>query len=192
MKVTNVPGRKTMLPQSSQLILLGVNQSIPLLCLKQFNGFLLPTQTPAPGKKNTWQPTRKSKILALDCSPTWFSSSFASSPILSSLKSSVPGVSVGSVQSLSCVWLFASPWTPGFSDHHQLPELAQTQVHRVGDVINHLVLCNPLLLLPSILPRIRVFSYESVLHIRWPKYWSFSFSISPLSEYSGLISFRID
>ena len=57
---------------------------------------------------------------------------------------------------------------------------------------NHLILCHPLLLLPSIFPRIRVFSNESVLHIRWPKYWSFSFKISPSSEYSGLISFRMD
>ena len=57
---------------------------------------------------------------------------------------------------------------------------------------NHLILCHPLLLLPSIFPSIRVFSNESVLHIRWPKYWSFSFSISPSNEYSGLISFRMD
>ena len=57
---------------------------------------------------------------------------------------------------------------------------------------NHLILCGPLLLLPSIFPSIRVFSNESVLHIRWPKYWSFSFSINPFNEYSGLISFRID
>ena len=57
---------------------------------------------------------------------------------------------------------------------------------------NHLILCRPLLLLPSVFPRIRVFSNESVLHIRWPKYWSFSFSISPSNEYSGLISYRID
>ena len=57
---------------------------------------------------------------------------------------------------------------------------------------NHLILCHPLLLLPSIFPSIRVFSNESALHIRWPKYWSFSFSISPSNEYSGLISFRID
>ena len=57
---------------------------------------------------------------------------------------------------------------------------------------NHLILCHPLLLLPSIFPSIRVFSSESVLHIRWPKYWSFSFSISPFDEYSGLVSFRMD
>ena len=67
-----------------------------------------------------------------------------------------------------------------------------THVHQVSDAINHLILCHPLLLLPSIFPSIRVFSTESVLHIRSPKYWSFSFSISPSNEYSGLTSFRID
>ena len=67
-----------------------------------------------------------------------------------------------------------------------------TNVHPVDDVINHLILGHPLLLLPSIFPRIRVFSSESVLRIRWPKYWSFSFNISPSNEYSGLISFRMD
>ena len=81
--------------------------------------------------------------------------------------------------------------TPGFPVHHQLPELAQTHVHQVGDAI-HLTLCHPLLLLTSILPSIRVFSSESVLRIRWPKYWSFSFSISPSNEYSRVIFFRID
>ena len=84
--------------------------------------------------------------------------------------------------------------TPGLPVHHQLLELIQTHVHWVDDVIYHLILCRPLLLLPSISPSIRVFSDESVLHIRWPKYWSFSFSISirPSSKYSGLISFRMD
>ena len=81
--------------------------------------------------------------------------------------------------------------TPVFPVHHQLLELAQTHVHRVGNA-NHLFLCRPLLLLPSVLPSIRVFSSESDLHIKWPKYWSFSFSISPSNEYSRLISFRID
>ena len=81
---------------------------------------------------------------------------------------------------------------PGLPVHHQLRELAQTHVQRVSDAIKHLILCCPLLLLPSILPSLRVFSNESVLHIRWPKYWSFSFSISPSNEYSGLISFRMD
>ena len=81
--------------------------------------------------------------------------------------------------------------TPGLTVHHQLPELAQTHVHWVGDASNHLVLCRPILLLPSIFPSIRVFSNQLVLCIRWPQDWSFSFSISPSNEYSGLISFRI-
>jgi len=96
-----------------------------------------------------------------------------------------------SVQSLSC-FLFVTPSSmPGFPAHHQLPELSQTHVHQVSVPSNHLIFCCPLLLLPSIFPSIRVFSNESVLCIRWPKYWSFSFSISPSSKYSGLISFRI-
>ena len=82
--------------------------------------------------------------------------------------------------------------TPGFSVHHQLLEFTQTHVHRVGDAIQPLILCHPLFLLPSIFHSIRVFSNESVLHIRWPKYWSFSFSVSPSYEYSGLISLRMD
>ena len=81
--------------------------------------------------------------------------------------------------------------TPGFPVLHQLLKLAQTHIHRVSDAI-HLILCRPLLLLPSIFPSIRVFSNESVLRIRWPKNCSFSFSISSSSEYSGLISFRMD
>ena len=82
--------------------------------------------------------------------------------------------------------------TPGLPVHHQPPEPTQTHVHWVGDAINHLILHRPLLLLPSIFPSIRVFSNESALHIRWPKYWSFSFRISPTNEHSGLISFRMD
>ena len=80
----------------------------------------------------------------------------------------------------------------GFPIRHQLPELVQTHVHRVGDAIQPSHPCHALLLLPSIFPSIRVFSSESVLHIRWPKDWSFSFSISLSNEYSELISFRID
>ena len=79
-----------------------------------------------------------------------------------------------------------------FPARHQLPELAQTHVHESVMPSNHLIFCRPLLLLPSVFLRIRVFSSESVLRIRWPKDWSFSFSISPPNEYSGLISFRID
>ena len=103
--------------------------------------------------------------------------------------------SQGFVQSLSRVGLFATPWTacsiPGFPVHHLL-ELAQTHVRYSVMPSNHLIICYPLLLLPSVLPSIRVFSTESALHIQWPEYWSLSFSISPSSEYSGLISFRID
>ena len=82
--------------------------------------------------------------------------------------------------------------TPGLLVHHQFPELAQTHVHRVGDAIQP---SHPLLSPsppPSIFPSIRVFSNESVLRIKWPKYWSFSFSISPSNEHSGLVSFRMD
>ena len=82
--------------------------------------------------------------------------------------------------------------TPGIPVHHQLPEIAQTHVHRVGAAIQPSHPLSSPLTLPSIFPSIRVFSSESFLHIRWPKYWSFSFNISPSSEYSGLIPFRID
>ena len=76
--------------------------------------------------------------------------------------------------------------------HHQLPEFTQTHIHQVVMPSSNFILCHPLLLLPRIPPSIRVFSNESTLHMRWPKYWSFSLSISPSSEYSGLISFRMD
>ena len=82
--------------------------------------------------------------------------------------------------------------TPGLPVHHQLPEYTQTHVHWVGDAIQPSHPLSSLLLLPSISPSIRVFSNESTLRIRWSKYWSFSFSISPSNEHSGLISFRMD
>ena len=82
--------------------------------------------------------------------------------------------------------------TPGLPVHHQLPEFTQTQVHRVGDAISHLILRQPLLLLPPIPPSIRVFSNESTLLVRWPKYQSFSLNISPSNEHPGLVSFRMD
>ena len=82
--------------------------------------------------------------------------------------------------------------TPGLPVHHQLMEFTQTQSIESVMPSNHLILCHPFLLSPSIFPSIRVFSNESALRIRWPKYWSFSFNISPSNEYSGLISFRMD
>ena len=82
--------------------------------------------------------------------------------------------------------------TPGLPVYHHLPEFAQTHIHRVRDAISHLILCRPLLLLLPIPPSIIVFSKESTLRMRWPKYWSFSFSIIPSKEIPGLISFRMD
>ena len=82
--------------------------------------------------------------------------------------------------------------TPGLPIYHKLPEFIQTHVHRVGDAIQPSHPLSSPSPPPSMFPSIRAFSSESVLHIRWPKYWSFSFNISPSNEYSGLISFRID
>ena len=81
---------------------------------------------------------------------------------------------------------------PGLPVHHQLLEFTQTHVYLVGDAICHLILCRPLFLLPPIPPSIRVFSNESTLLMRWPKYWSFSLSISPPNEHPGLVSFGMD
>ena len=105
------------------------------------------------------------------------------------------GYEFNSVQSLSRVPLFATPWTAAhqaslsITNAQSLPKLMSTELVMPS---NHLILCRPLLLLPSIFPSIRVISNESALHIRWPKYWSFSFNISPSNEHSGMISFRID
>ena len=82
--------------------------------------------------------------------------------------------------------------TPGLPVYHQLPELLKLMSIKLVMPSNHLILCLPLLYLPSVFPRIKVFSSESVLHIRWPEYWIFSFSIRPSNEYSGLISFMMD
>ena len=102
---------------------------------------------------------------------------------------------LSSVQSLSRVRLFVTPWTVAHQASLSVTNFQSfLRLMSVESVMpsNHLILCHPLLLLPSMFPSIRVFSSESVLHIRWPKYWSFSFSISPSNEYSGLTSFRID
>ena len=101
---------------------------------------------------------------------------------------------LSSVQSLSRVWLFATPWTAAHQASLSITSSRSLlKLMSIESVIpsNHLILCRPHLS-PSIFPSIRVFSKESVLHIRWPKYWSFSFTISPSKEYSGLISFRMD
>ena len=100
-----------------------------------------------------------------------------------------------SVQSLSHVWLFVTPWIAArqaslsITNSWSLPKPMSIESVMPS---NHLILCRPLLLLPSIFPSIRVFSNESALHIRWPKYWSFSFNISPSEGHPGLISFRMD
>ena len=100
-----------------------------------------------------------------------------------------------SVQSLSRVWLFATPWPAARQASLFITKSwSLLKLMSIVSVMpsNHLILCHPLLLLPSVFPSIRVFSNESVLHIRWAKYWSFSFSISPLNEHSGFISFMVD
>ena len=104
-------------------------------------------------------------------------------------------IDISSVQSLSCVQLFKTPWTAARQASLSITNFwSLLKLMSIESVVpfNHLILCRPLLLLHSIFPSIRVFSNESVLHIRWPKFWSFSFSIHPSNEYSGLISFRID
>ena len=99
------------------------------------------------------------------------------------------------VQLLSCVQLFVTPWPAArqaslsISNYRSLSKLMSIESVMPS---NHLILCRPLLLLPSIFPSISVFSNEAALHIRWPKYWSFSFNISTSNKYSGLISFRMD
>ena len=100
-----------------------------------------------------------------------------------------------SVQLLSCVRLFATPWTAVCQASLSITNFwSLLKLMSIESVMpsTHLILCRPLLVLPSIFPSIRVFSSESVLCITWPKYWSFSFNISPSNEYSGLISFRMD
>ena len=111
------------------------------------------------------------------------------------LECRLTGQAHSSVQSLSRVRLLATPWTAArqaslsFTNSRSLLKLTYIESAMPS---NHLILCRPLLLPPSIVPGIRVFSKKSVLHIRWPKYWSFNFNISPSNEYLGLISFRMD
>ena len=107
----------------------------------------------------------------------------------------MPRYSISLLQSLRHVRLFGTPWTAACQTSLSITNpQSLLKLMSIKSVMpsNLLILCHPLLLQPSIFPSIRVFSKESVLHIRWPKYWSFSFSIRPSSEYSGLISFRMD
>ena len=104
-------------------------------------------------------------------------------------------VQFSSVQSLSCFPLFVTPWTTARQDSLSITNSQSLLKRKSTETVmssNHFTLCGPLLLSPSTFPNIRVFSNESVPRIRWPKYWSFSFSINPCKEYSGMISFRMD
>ena len=106
-----------------------------------------------------------------------------------------PYIYIDSLQLLSRVWLPVIPWTAAHQASLSITNSRSSPKLMSIDLVmpsNHLILCCPLLLLPSIFPNIRVFSNESALHIRWPKYWSFSFNISPSHEHPGLISFRMD
>ena len=102
--------------------------------------------------------------------------------------------SISSVLLLSCMLFFATPWTAALQASLSINSRSLLNLMSIESVMpsNHLILCRPLLLLPLIFHSIRVFSEKSVIRIRWPKYWSFSFSISPSNEYPGLISFRMD
>ena len=125
-------------------------------------------------------------------SHNWEVSRFSNSEL--SILSSTVKTGFSSVQSLSRVWLFATPWTAACQASLSITNpQSLLKLMSIESVMpsNHLILCCPLLLPPSILPSIRVFSNESVLRIRWPKYWSLSFSINSSNEYSGLISFRM-
>ena len=106
-----------------------------------------------------------------------------------------PQMRLSSVQSFSCVQLFVTLWTAARQASLSITNCQSLLKLMPNELVmpsNHLILCHPLIFLPSIFPSIWVFSNESALRIRWPKYWSFSFSISPSNEYSGLISFRMD
>ena len=143
----------------------------------------------------------ESQVLAGEEKDLW--NIFGQSPALCHTSSSVSGIksssdgthSVSSVHLLSCVRLFVTPWTAACQASLSITNSRSLlKLMCIASVMpsNHLILCHPLLLLPSIFPSIRVFSNELVLCIRWSKYWSFSISISPSNEYSGLVSFRMD
>ena len=127
--------------------------------------------------------------------PDIYCLTFSNFQNLSAKYLAILGIQFSTVQSLSRVWLFATPWTAAcqsslsITNSHSLPKFMLIESVMPS---SHLIFCCPLLLPPSVFPSIRVFSNESAVSIRWPKYWSFSFSISPSNEYSGLTSFRIN
>ena len=187
-----------------------ISRSIHVLEMALFHSFLWPSSTPL----YTCTMSSKHPKFSLDVdaliwaqcfenngSEQWFSAGTIHGHLAmygdmfrSSLPSSKWG-QVSSVQSFSHVQLFATPWTAACQASLSITNsLSLLKLMSIESVMssNHLILCHPLLLPPSINPSIRVFSNESVLCIRWPKYWSFSFSISSSNEYSGLISFRMD
>ena len=138
-------------------------------------------ETHGAGRFFWWQGKRMQHHNGRDCSDVsdvaWYMAQFSS------------------VQSFSCVRLFATPWTAAHQASLSITSsqsLLKLMSIKLVMPSNHLILCHPLLLLPSIFLNMRVFSKESVLRIKWPKYWSFSFSISPSKEHSGLIFFRMD
>ena len=149
--------------------------------------------------KDLWKPSYKELELFLSSAPLISGGNpilFSHLGLLNIDHGFVHGqVLLSSVQLLSCVWLFATPWTSArqaslsVTNSQSLPKLMSIESVMPS---SHLILCCPLLLLPSIFPSIRVFSNKSALRIRWPKYSSFSFSISPSNEHPGLISFRMD
>ena len=156
-----------------------------------------PCPSPSPGVHSNSCPSSWWWHPAISSSVAPFSSCLQSLPSSESFPMSQffawGGQSTGDAQLCPFLWHAMDLSILGFPVHHQLLEPSQTHGHWVSDMIQHLISCCPLLLLPSIFPRVRVFFNESVLCIqRCPKYWSFNFSISPSNEFSGLISFRID
>ena len=123
----------------------------------------------------------------------WYHPCLGQGLLLCCWQSGNSNLTFSSVQSLSRVWLFATPWTAARQDSLSITNSRSSPKPMSIELVmpsNHLILCRPLLLLPSIFPSIKVFSNESALHIRWPNYWSFSFIMSSSNEYSELNSFR--
>ena len=140
-------------------------------------------------------PTQESNLGLLYCRQTLYWLSYEGNPIIDLCGSNYFKPQFSSVQSLSRVRLFATPWITAHQASRSITNSRSSpRLTSIKSVMpsSHLILCRPLLLLPPIPPSIRVFSNESTLHMRWPKYWSFSFSVIPSKEISGLISFRMD